>query len=287
MSDCLLVERLKEYLKLCVVDFFYRRGFELKKIESPMKLKTKKNPRLANYFERQICMEVDISEVREFNFFPFSDPCYHPFVVALMFSDKTAEGIAKIIHKYYNSLKFTKPKRIWNHLNDEEFFTINSKINLPWSANLINLKDSKLERFYGKENLFFLGPTSPESVMDHAERLLKIFHSMRDNGYLRNNSQDGDASSIVLYKNQSEWRFLLGRGRHRVPVAKALGYEKIPIRFKKIIYRDDVDVWPLVQSGYYTKKEALFIFDSIFDGKLPSVFDNWVKYVNKERLTHK
>lgn len=67
---------------------------------------------------------------------------------------------------------------------------------------------------------------------------------------------------------------LLNGGQHRAASLSALGHETIPVRLTSpssasIIRRDDVDFWPYVRTGLFSRETALEVFDRIFSG-IPS-----------------
>lgn len=115
------------------------------------------------------------------------------------------------------------------------------------------------------------GPVSPQKGALEFSRLAKIYNNISRNGYKRHAGPDGDIMARIL-TDGSDWRFWILSGQHRASVLAALDYKTIPIRIindTPIIRRQEVDCWPQVRSGLYTREQALAVFDRIFDGRLP------------------
>lgn len=67
---------------------------------------------------------------------------------------------------------------------------------------------------------------------------------------------------------------LVFRGHHRIAALAALGYVEAPIRIKMksamgIVRRSEVDAWPHVRRGYFTREQALAVFDRLLSGQQP------------------
>jgi hypothetical protein len=101
------------------------------------------------------------------------------------------------------------------------------------------------------------------------QRLVKVYHSIQQNGYRRHSGLDGDIEGYILI-NERDWCFVVGCGHHRAATLAALGYETIPVRVmnhrRTSVRRAEVDSWPHVRSGLYTREQALGVFDQIFSG---------------------
>jgi len=121
----------------------------------------------------------------------------------------------------------------------------------------------------------FCGPVTNDKINIEAKRISLVLKSIKKKGYQRSNNKDGDAKATALVKEDGQWRWLITAGNHRVSAASALGYEQIPIRFNLVVNRNQVDYWPHVVEGLYTRDEALLYFDMIFEGSTPSITINW------------
>jgi hypothetical protein len=96
-------------------------------------------------------------------------------------------------------------------------------------------------------------------------RLTRVFASIQENGYQRK----GDVLVTIL-KRGSELRFLkTGGGMHRTAAVAALGFDTIPATFRRdrapLFDVADVDRWPKVVSGFWTREAAVRYVDHLFD----------------------
>jgi len=115
-----------------------------------------------------------------------------------------------------------------------------------------------------------IGPFSKERGELEVNTLIELTKSIQKKGYRRGNHQSDDISSSVLIDEDS-YKFLINDGNHRIAALSALDYKSVPVRVEPtsipaFIYRNEVDYWPKVKEGLYTRKQALSIFDAIFRG---------------------
>lgn len=113
------------------------------------------------------------------------------------------------------------------------------------------------------------GPMSQQAGNAEYQRLLRIYRSVGRSGYLRHPALDGDIEGHIL-QHEEDFRVLVGRGQHRIAALAAAGEASAPIRlFPVVVSRGDVDKWPNVVRGYYTRNQALQVFDRMFDARQP------------------
>jgi hypothetical protein len=112
----------------------------------------------------------------------------------------------------------------------------------------------------------FCGPVSDEKLEVEVERLYRIMQSIRKNGFVRHDYEDGDVRADILVDAAGDWRWLVKTGQHRAAALSAFGFLTLPIRAETIVCRDEVEFWPQVIAGTYSRQVALQIFDNIFDG---------------------
>ena len=73
---------------------------------------------------------------------------------------------------------------------------------------------------------------------------------------------------FFLFVDGDSWRWMAGlEGNHRIYILNLLKYPYITASLRKIIRKNDVDFWPNVKNGFYTRNEALNIFSALFEGK--------------------
>jgi hypothetical protein len=77
-----------------------------------------------------------------------------------------------------------------------------------------------------------------------------------------------------LLIRDGEHRVFVRSGKHRIAALGALGHRQITVQLARryhpaLIHREDASSWPLVRSAFYTRDQALAIFDRIFAGQQP------------------
>lgn len=112
----------------------------------------------------------------------------------------------------------------------------------------------------------FCGPVSDKKLEVEVERLHKIMQSIRRNGFVRHDYDDGDVRADILVDAAGHWRWLVKTGQHRAAALSAFGFLTLPIRAETIVCRDEVEFWPQVIAGNYSRQVALQIFDNVFNG---------------------
>lgn len=114
------------------------------------------------------------------------------------------------------------------------------------------------------------GPVSDAFGEITFNRLVKIYNSIKINGYTPDKVKAGHMRGLLFTKD-NDYRVTISSGKHRISALIALGYSHVPIQFRPIIIRrEDVDSWPNVQAGYYTRELALTLFDRRFSDEHPS-----------------
>jgi ubiquinone/menaquinone biosynthesis C-methylase UbiE len=113
------------------------------------------------------------------------------------------------------------------------------------------------------------GPVTRDKLELEVQRYVTVMESIRQNGFLLDDDWTSAVSVVALVSDEGRYGFLLQDGAHRFSAAAALGARRIPYRVVGMVYRGDVDNWPNVKSGIYTKVGALRLFDRFLNG-LPS-----------------
>jgi len=216
--------------------------------------------------------------------FGFSRSSWHPFVAALR---EYGAGLARsfdgsILETYYETWQPQGPTEFWEGLSPAPSclprFPRPDVFVAPWSALTIAEERRRKDRWYrhdfvqygiadvdpDRDGLTICGPTASRVGRIEYRRLTGIFDSLRANGYDRSR---GDVRVETL-KRGGELRFLSsGGGYHRVSAMAALGERTVPARFRRpfLIDVDDVDDWPNVRSGMWSRHEAVRYVDFLFD----------------------
>lgn len=118
------------------------------------------------------------------------------------------------------------------------------------------------------------GPVSDAFGEITFRRFARLYDSIARDGF-RPESSAAKFPSGFCFSRDGDWRVSIGSGKHRVTVMLALGWSKIPVEFGPpklpvITRREEVDQWPNVRSGRYSREEALGAFDVIFRHTHPS-----------------
>lgn len=224
-------------------------------------------------------LECDIRHCVIFNGFSLGPDSWHPFVATL--DEAANEAMAKfsgsILERYYD---------VWqpadaldsligaalgpNLLRDFPAYAVHS----PWieatpderalfmarAAELENQSfgapSMRIDEGYGLQ-----GPVSEAKGALEYKRLLDLRDSIREAGYLRDR---GDITAMIL-KRGAEYRFRIAHGQHRAAVLAHLGHNSLIIDPTMLIERDEVEHWPQVYRGNWSRPEALEYFDHLFD----------------------
>ncbi len=109
------------------------------------------------------------------------------------------------------------------------------------------------------------GPVSDRKLICEIERFVELIDSVKAEGYLEDRPP---VLGNVLFDDRGEdWVCDVKDGLHRVVVFAAFGMKLIPVRILKtvdptIVRRSMSSAWPQVQSGLFTERQALKIFDA-------------------------
>lgn len=164
----------------------------------------------------------------------------------------------------------------------------------PWRARSIESYQNAFEKAAIEENKsvgrdkditdgwLFCGPVSDDKRRIEADRMFYVLSRINNQGFQRHDGLDGDARATALVNEQGDWRWILTGGNHRASAATALGYKEIPIRVNLVINRGQVDFWPHVVDGLFTRQEALDFFDMIYNGETPDYTRDWEAAIKNE-----
>lgn len=117
------------------------------------------------------------------------------------------------------------------------------------------------------DGVSYFGPCSARKIDLELRRLTRLADSIRRHGYRHRPIAAMHIAGHFLRRGD-ELRFFVRGGKHRTAALVALGYEHVPVRMRdtwpRLISRDQVDDWPLVQAGAMSRAVALKVFDRYF-----------------------
>lgn len=250
------------------------------------------DPRIFNYYlDHFIIISAPVNKAFGFYFFGLDNQIFHPFYIALKkFKSDTKNALKDFentLQKYYD---LTKGYNLQGYLDVELSNGVADlpphALSFPWDSKTpseaLNMRKNRVgtkDNFYGFNRL---GEVSPKLITDEAKRVLSIHNSILEKGYQPNNSTDFISGTFLFRDN--DWRWIVGSGDHRLPVLMFHNIQNIPVRIVKLVRRQEVDFWPNVRNGIYSKKSALEIFDRYFSNSYSKVFQNWINQCINEKL---
>ena len=283
-----------------------RHGYSLQRLNhiKPLDVRARGNdPRSLLYRGRKQPVLINAPDVagRGLPLFTFLPSGLHPFVraVATALKNTTDEksAIQSVLASYYNlvqpinaiELFGLESKEVPQLANEPSWAAI-----LPWDEESISQWRKNHQTSVIMENCMagrmltisdgwaFCGPVTENKLRIETSRLYSLMVSIQRNGLKRHNGTGGDIVAFVLVRQDGQWRWLARTGQHRAAVLSALGFKNIPLRVVKIVNRDDVEIWPNVVSGVFSRSVALKLFDQIFEGALPPITQPWVDSVTND-----
>ena len=114
------------------------------------------------------------------------------------------------------------------------------------------------------------GPVSRKKVLLEAKRLRTILESINKHGYVPELFGGYPVGTLLVndIKTPATQRFLLAGGQHRVAALSYLGYTELLVTFEaqspRVIRISEIEIWPGVTSGIFSKELAVTIFNSYF-----------------------
>jgi hypothetical protein len=108
------------------------------------------------------------------------------------------------------------------------------------------------------------GPVSQRLGQVEVGRLRSAHAALREGGYDR---RCGDSRFYLVRRGRELRAVKFGSGYHRTAAAAALGHDAVPAQLREplAVDVDDVDDWPQVRSGMWSREAALRYVDHLFD----------------------
>ncbi|MBJ6137697.1 hypothetical protein [Marinobacter litoralis] len=288
----------KLWLKICLKRLAGLMGYKLSKYGElpPIDVRSSGNhPALLLYQSttQPVLVDVPISKGRGLRTLPLDITSTHPFVLASK-AGLSAQNSEQSIHhalKHYYTYVQPKTAAEWLGLAEHHHSRLHNEvpcgISMPWDTRtptewreareLFAQSESKAAgRNLSIENGWhFWGPVDEQKLLVEARRIHRLMASLEANGHHRHNGHDGDIRGIMLRVSNDEWCWQVAGGEHRAAALSALGFKTVPVRIIQVVDRKDVDIWPGVISGVFSREAALSVFDRILEGAIPYSVHQW------------
>ena len=298
------MRRIVRYSKAAIQSVFERFGYRLRlqplrKVHPEDVRNAGNDPRALHYYtNNQVLLNAPVSKGFGLDHYPARKRGPHPFVRASLTGLNSAvpkKDIRGVLEQYYRCVQPESaaewmgfsPHRLPGLADEPPWGRV-----FPWRSTTVEAMKRGIEatatidNAQGGKNLTIehgwrsFGPVSDEILEIETTRIMNLIQSVERNGIQRNNLPGGDIIAIALVDDDGDWRWLVeAGGEHRLPVLAAMGYKEIPIRVRLVIYRNDVDIWPNVNSGLYSRDVALEIFDRYFQESYPPIVQRYLDVI--------
>ena len=127
-----------------------------------------------------------------------------------------------------------------------------------------NLEEIKASLVEEETQLF--GPISDIYGEEQFIRCINAHRLIKKHGYIPERFEDGYIGGFFIRRGE-EYRFQALAGKHRLAALSVLGYKDIKATCPynlKILDVNQIEFWPTVQSGLFTKKEMQTIIEKYF-----------------------
>jgi hypothetical protein len=237
---------------------------------------------------RSYVIEVPLAHCRGAIGFPYTQETLQPFVrtVRAYLAGEASNYQDSPLKEYYDSVQ---PKNAWELLGlagepNPKFLEYPPfAFLLPWESVSLEEKSRNRPLSLRRENIERgadlgiahgdgVGPITLEKGTLEFQALARLADSIRKKGYIRDSGKDGDISGLPLIDSEGEARYLVRKGKHRIAVLTALGFERVSVRVGfKTLTPAQASHWRHVRDGLFTREQALSLFERIFEGRPPKI----------------
>lgn len=120
-----------------------------------------------------------------------------------------------------------------------------------------------------QQHRLYFGPESDNGINTEAERLFKLSDKIRKEGEVVDFATP--VEGYLLCDEHNDYRFMIRKGKHRVAVLSALGFETVIATFVGGMPRSYdlplVNSWPKIQNGSWNEEDARAIFKLCIEGR--------------------
>ncbi len=278
------VRRLGEGENCPVSVYNAEQGKKLILVEKPAALKGGRGALVPQGLEavksRSGILAVKISDCTNDALFTYGAEGWHYFQAAIqeLSCDLNLTYDRSILKKYYDRYQPKNRFEQWIGSGKENLHPLSAGWpNTPWRNQ--DPRDRLIPKFFSNKRKKVRGGTQdfgPNSDRFGREELVRIRNAylMIKDGYHPELYPDGFIKGYILKKG-SRLRFVISEGQHRIAALAHFGYETVTCMFdtmpaiNKVVDLDEIDSWPLVKNGLYSREVAAKVFDAYMnaDGK--------------------
>jgi len=246
----------------------------------------------------QVIVEMKFAECRTNRWFDMFENSLDPGIFATMKAIKKNLKGKVLLDDIYLTLK--EYKSLIGINNAQDFLDIepteNNILNsYPWWAAVnpwdnrtfdymlkfhpIEVKKDRLKngmKILSNDPYEIMEENEQRSLKSHAKQYAKLTEEIKEKGFKYGNDFGYVLAELFILNNEFRWK-IGGEGNHRAAVAVALGIKKIPVVVNKIIRLDEIQYWPNVANGIFTKDQATKIFNNIFFAQPSKINYKWIK----------
>lgn len=235
-----------------------------------------------------------IGNILRFITIPFNQFVIHPkevrTIFGVSFSKDGSHHVIKTLQEYdndksidykqtslYHFLKNFTPASICEFINNKGPNVCNLPLFIyPWGT----FKKNEYGMIKNPQTSRFCGPSNDEFIKFEFERIIKLYNSIKQEGYKPWNFKNGFIGGTMLIKENGDRRFIVLQGNHRLAILSYLGHETIQVRevprYLKKIKQSDISKIPAQLIDICDAVSAKKIFNLYFeeDGKHINGFMN-------------
>lgn len=223
-------------------------------------------------------IKIDISAVTSRVGFSYAKDGWHPFVQTLKeyAEDTDLKYEDSALARLYTQFRPGNVQEVLlDHINQPlkpfcDWPPTNELIRGVWSLNRQSVGFYlKLFQYRPKSHgWIFFGPHDQEYGEREFHRLISVYKSIKDKGYQSELTNAEPVNGYFLKKN-SQFRFVLLQGNHRVSVLKSLGYSEVNVLIRQghpaVVDWDDLHRWTQEGGGIYPSFLVRNLFESLFN----------------------
>lgn len=107
------------------------------------------------------------------------------------------------------------------------------------------------------------GPVSLTKAEIEYARIVELADSIKRHGFDRSRAEED--ITVAAIERDGEHRFCISHGQHRAAVLAALGHERVPVSFIRLVSLSEAQHWPQVYRGIWSLAQAQTYVNHLFD----------------------